>query len=210
MLSHQELYLKTLGVLWIQILIVVATVIMVGRPPRRFLLTNGWSLLCLGLLQLGLLLVILWSSMSFWPSFWLFTLLSILNGLLLAPLYVQEKYRNGVRNALLSTLVLFLVMTLYGILLPRNWMAGWGRYLFLVLCALLIGVLAQFLMALFGYSLGGFDRLLSVVGVVLFSIYIAYDTNIILGGQNTTTNPVLCALRLYYDLLNLFGFLNRH
>jgi nitrogen fixation/metabolism regulation signal transduction histidine kinase len=29
MLSHQELYLKTLGVLWIQILIVVATVIMV-------------------------------------------------------------------------------------------------------------------------------------------------------------------------------------
>ena len=52
----------------------------------------------------------------------------------------------------------------------------------------------------------------SVGGAVLFSFYIIYDTQLLIGGNNrriqyTTNDFALASINLYLDVVNLFLFL---
>jgi len=195
----QQLYLQTMAVLWVQLFLVAAVVAYAMRKKK-------WksNFLLLAIAQLVMVVVILMLKNHFWPSFLVFLVLSVLNGLLIAPLFVEK----SALLAVLCTMAIFLVMTLYGFMKTTTWIHS--SYLFIALCALLAGVVVQLIMTLLGYQLEWLDRGLSIAGIVLFSLYIAYDTHTILHSPSSTkTNPVLCALRLYYDLLNLFAFMNR-
>lgn len=106
----------------------------------------------------------------FWPSFLVFIVLSVLNGLLIAPFFVEKSALLTV----LCTMAIFLVMTLYGFMKKTStWIHH--SYLFIALCALLVGVIVQWIMAFLGYQLEWLERGLSIAGIVLFSLYIAYE-----------------------------------
>ena len=196
----QQLYLQTMAVLWVQLLLVATVVAYTMHQKKR----HPPHFLLLAIAQLVMVVVILMLKNHFWPSFLVFLVLSVLNGLLIAPLFVEK----SALLALLCTAAIFLVMTLYGFMKTTTWIHS--SYLFIALCALLAGVIVQLIMAFLGHQLEWLDRGLSIAGIVLFSLYIAYDTHIILySPPSIKTNPVLCALRLYYDLLNLFAFMNR-
>jgi FtsH-binding integral membrane protein len=195
----QQLYLQTMGVLWVQLLLVAMVVAYVMHQKK-------WkpNFLLLAIAQFVMVILILLLKNHFWPSFLVFIVLSVLNGLLIAPFFVEKSALLTV----LCTMAIFLVMTLYGFMKMSTWIHH--SYLFIALCALLVGVIVQWIMSFLGYQLEWLERGLSIAGIVLFSLYIAYDTRSILHSPpSTKTNPVLCALRLYYDLLNLFVFMNR-
>lgn len=82
---------------------------------------------------------------------------------------------------------------------------GLGPYLFVGLIALiLVGIVTAFIPGLRWYY--------SAAGVLLFSFFLVYDTQMIIGGkhrkyQYSVDDYVFAALSLYLDIINLFLFI---
>lgn len=100
-------------------------------------------------------------------------------------------------------------MTLYGMVTKRN-LSVLGRTLFMLLIGLIIAGVVNM-----SWGNGLFDLICSGLGVVVFSLFTAYDTqNIIRLGQSKdetvrSKGAVLGALELYLDFLNLMLYLLR-
>eukprot|EP01047_Picozoa_sp_COSAG01_P117009 COSAG01_NODE_45677_length_407_cov_0.821429_1_plen_95_part_00 len=78
-----------------------------------------------------------------------------------------------------------------------------GGYLFAGLwCLILFGIMMSF------FPVPGMQMLYLFAGVMIFSLYIVYDTQIMLGGNHKFTigmdDYVFAALNLYLDIINLF------
>ncbi len=129
-------------------------------------------------------------------------------GLLFGPIlcyYTQESL--GLTFA--CTAGMFGAMSLFGALTKVN-MGSWGRGLTMALFGLIIAFIAN---AFWGN--GMIDLVLSGVGVILFSILTAYDTQKLLQEglygteEERRKGAILGALDLYLDFINLFLFLLR-
>jgi len=88
---------------------------------------------------------------------------------------------------------------------------GMGAYLF---AALLVFVMFGFIASLFGFSGHGntLQLLYACAGCLIFSMYIVYDTQLILGGQHKkfqfeVDDYIFAALNLYLDIINLFIYI---
>lgn len=107
------------------------------------------------------------------------------------------------------TVVIFLGLTAYAFMTTRDF-TGFGPYLFGVLLTLCIFGFALSTMSLFGVQVDGLAVVYDVVGVIVFVIYIIYDTQLMLGEwgghQNSYSieDHVFAALSLYLDIVNLF------
>ncbi len=127
-------------------------------------------------------------------------------GLIFGPLltvYTQESL--GLTFG--CTAGMFGAMSLYGAMTKRD-LSGLGRTLMMILFGLIVATIVNIF-----WGNGFFDLVCSVVGVVLFSLLTAYDTQKILE-QGTSDDPVIRskgavfgALALYLDFLNLFLYL---
>lgn len=109
---------------------------------------------------------------------------------------VSGQYTADVLLAIITTGAVSAVMMILGTAYPR-FFAKMGRTLFL---ALLLGVIANFVAMLFGYSGTIFNWLF----VIVFSLYIAYDWQKAQMFPKTADNAVDSALDLYLDIINLF------
>ena len=80
-----------------------------------------------------------------------------------------------------------------------------GMYLY-------IGLIVLMMMGLFTFFLPGLQLLYSGAGCLLFSFYLVYDTQLILGGKHKkyqfgVDDYVFAALNLYLDIINLFIYI---
>ena len=107
----------------------------------------------------------------------------------------------AVTTALAATAVSTLALCGYAIVSKRNF-SHWGGFLITGLVSLIV---VSILNLFFQSSL--LSLTLSAVGALIFSMYIVYDTSQIIHGG--VTNPVLAALSLFLDILNLFYSLLR-
>lgn len=82
---------------------------------------------------------------------------------------------------------------------------GMGSYLYAALWSLvLFGIVINF-----GWAPGGARNIYLLIGVLIFSLYLVYDTQIIVGGEHKSfqfdmDDYVLAALVIYLDIINLF------
>lgn len=88
---------------------------------------------------------------------------------------------------------------------------GMGAYLFAAMMAL-IGFSFIAMIASFFMPVHGFVWVLNLCGALLFSMYIVYDTQLILGGKNRKyeigiDDYVFASITLYLDIINLFLYL---
>lgn len=126
-----------------------------------------------------------------------------IQGLLFGPVLVCYGL-DSVGKAFGCTAAMFGGMSLYGAVTKRN-LSTMGRTLFM----LLIGLLAAMLINIF-WANSMLDFIISCVGVVVFALFTAYDTQRLLElGTNTdeevrSKGAVLGALTLYLDFINLF------
>lgn len=105
-----------------------------------------------------------------------------------------------IRSALISAAAVFVTMTLIGFGLAA---AGVDlSFLAYVLLAALIGLLVTFVVLLFVPVSKGFAKGVLLVGMTLFAIFIAFDTNLLLQ-PNYLGDFVDAAIGLYLDVVNL-------
>lgn len=120
-----------------------------------------------------------------------------------------------VAQALLGTTIVFGIMSLYA-LKTKNDLANWGKVLIISIIGILVASLINFVAGyFFGFGNAGLvSVIISGFAVIIFSMYIAYDTQNIIRGRYDS--PILAAINLYLDVYNLFvsllnilGYINR-
>ena len=134
----------------------------------------------------------------------IFVSFSILMGLLLSQTIYYINDPDIIHSAMLATIINSVALLLLGLIIvyfkyDLEWM---GSLLFI---ALLLVITSRIIVS-FSKNSTGYNKIISIISVVLFSLYILYDTNnILLKYKNT--NKVDCirgSLDYYLDVLNLF------
>uniref|UniRef100_A0A7S1WC78 Uncharacterized protein n=1 Tax=Alexandrium catenella TaxID=2925 RepID=A0A7S1WC78_ALECA len=123
---------------------------------------------------------------------------------------ISATYTKGVVCAAAAiTTVIFVCMTVYAWTSKTDF-TGFGPYLMGFLIALFALGLALPLLPLLGVSMSLATKGYAALGVILFTFYIVYDTQLIIGewkGHKVSfgiDDYVFAALNLYLDIINLF------
>jgi len=142
----------------------------------------------------------------------LFALYSVINGVSLSFIFLAYEL-GAIYKAFFITAGLFGAMSVYAVGTKRD-LSGWGHYLFMGLIGLVIAMVVN----LFLQS-GPMDYLISVIGVVLFTLLTAYDTQKIKRMSDSYSESVsepdyirisiAGALTLYLDFINMFLYILR-
>lgn len=156
----------------------------------------------------GLLFFI--NRMSYLTALVLFILYSFSLGVTLSSIFYVYTHASIV-STFLTTALTFGAMSLYGYATKAD-LTAMGTMAGMVLIGLLIGMVVNMFL-----GSAQFDYILSGIGVILFVLLTAYDTQKIkqlsrgLLGDNEVRNKVaiIGALTLYLDFINLFLFLLR-
>lgn len=197
------------GLLAVALFLTVVGVI-VGTIAAPFIISSGWMFILL-LAELGIIL-----SAGYWSTktplnYLLFAVFPFFSGISLTPfiLNVLGGYVNGaaiLQNALIATTLLTAAAALFAY--TTTWNLGlMGRFLFFsVLGILIFGLLQLFFPSL---RTGQMEMMISGVGVVVFSLFTAYDVQRISQQAGMGASPFLLALSLYLDIYNLFLFVLR-
>eukprot|EP00450_Noctiluca_scintillans_P026082 CAMPEP_0194515226 /NCGR_PEP_ID=MMETSP0253-20130528/47856_1 /TAXON_ID=2966 /ORGANISM="Noctiluca scintillans" /LENGTH=192 /DNA_ID=CAMNT_0039358957 /DNA_START=153 /DNA_END=731 /DNA_ORIENTATION=- len=107
---------------------------------------------------------------------------------------------------------IFLLMTAYACLTKTDF-TGLGPYLFAALCGLFLFGLVLSVLTLCGVSIHLARMIYAIIGALLFTFYIIYDTQLVLGcwgghqEQFSIDDYAYAALSLYLDIINVFLFL---
>lgn len=110
-----------------------------------------------------------------------------------------------VLEAACLTLAMVFAITLYAMTTTTDFTV-FGPLLWIF--GMVFGVAGIFL-SMFGFTKG---LLWSTIGVVLFSFYLLYDTQMIMGGDNKSVQYdedcyILAAINLYLDIINIFLYI---
>lgn len=179
--------------------------VLAGMSFAATLLSTGLLSIFL-VLELGLIFTSRWWSATTPLNYVLFALFPLLSGITVTPYLMQllHEYVNGASilfNALGATVCMSLAASVVARMTSIR-LAGWGRALVLAL----LGLVAMQLLQLFIPSMrsAGLELLLSGAGIVLFSVFLAYDLQRVAQMSRLGAQPVLLALSLYLDVFNLF------
>ena len=143
----------------------------------------------------------------------LFTFFSYLFGLMFYQVKQREQYSNEVINeVILSTISVFVSMAIIGsVLLSFGIQLGFKAWIILFV-GLLSLILSRIILIFTAVGPENIDKLttqhklLSTIGIFLFSGYVIYDTNVILQGTYYKKNEYTrAALSYYLDFINIFG-----
>ena len=139
--------------------------------------------------------------MPSWLKFILFSTFSYIWGILLASFKLKINDDNLINMTMLGTIGIFSIMFLIGgFLLATGIQLGWKTGLFL-LVSLLILIIAQIFS--FFHRSSMLIKSLAAIGIVIFSGYIIYDTNVILQ-RDYYGDFITASLDYYLDILNIF------
>lgn len=122
-----------------------------------------------------------------------------LSGITLVPLLgfvISRAGIGGVAQALGMTTIVFGAMSLYAIK-TKNDLANMGKMLFI---AAIVVVICSIVNLFLGSS--PFQIIIAGASTIIFSLYIAYDTQNIIKGMYAS--PIDAAISLYLDFLNVF------
>jgi modulator of FtsH protease len=132
-------------------------------------------------------------------GFILLNIFTFLSGFTLAPMiaYTLKVNPAAIIYALSTTAGTFILMSIIGFIF-KDKILGMGTFLFAGIIALVVGSLLN----LFFHS-NTVALVISILSVVIFSLYVSYDTARILEAD-PNTSPIGLALQLYLDILNIF------
>ena len=152
--------------------------------------------------QIIILLLLSFVPMPSFIKFILFSIFSLLFGLFLSGLNKRVANKDIIQIALLGTLSIFGLMFFIGALLIAFGIQLGIKFAMGLFFSLLFLIIVRLIM-LFSSTLYGFSQLFSAVGILLFSLYILYDTNNILQ-RNYSGDFITASLDYYLDIINIF------
>jgi len=199
LLNEKKSFLaKTFGNLIFQLLV---TFIIAFRVKSPDLLEN--NLYFWGLIITTFIIIFLLAMVSMPPimKFILFTIFSISWGLLLSKIKEQTS-PEIIKSALLGVISIFIAMLTVGLLITSMGITMSPRFGFILLVALLLLIIVS-IVSMFMKSYDTYHKAISVFALLLFSIFIIYDTNTILQ-RNYLGDFITASIDYYLDILNIF------
>lgn len=144
--------------------------------------------------------------------------LIVIMGIILNPVYEIAKNENILNKVLLTISVMFIVMTYFAYTKPLSYFDSWYPYLYSGLIGLIVSRLSNIIFSDLDNPSGFYSRdfLISIVSVLIFNGFLAYDTQkIVKDGVKLNSvcqgkNNLECAdyptksLDIILDMLNLF------
>ena len=153
-------------------------------------------------ISLLLLYVMINSSLSYSQKYMVFILFSLIEAFFL-HIILSNYSDETTQFAFYSTIAIFVSLFIFGLFVVYlGYDLGWlGLILFISLFTLII---AQLVVMLIGnYEM--YQKAFAIISLVIFILYIIYDTNkILLKYDNTTQFCITGALDYYLDVINIF------
>ena len=175
------------------------------------ILASGW-IFVLFFLELGLVFTASSWSRSYPLNYTLFLAFPFLSGLTITPflLSVAAGYANGaviLMNAVIATTLMTVAAGVFARSTAMDIGATMGRFLMQALVGLIVfGLIQLFVPSLRG---GSVEIAVSGVGIVIFSLFLAWDMQRLAASERAGASPFLLALSLYLDIFNLFLYVVR-
>lgn len=118
---------------------------------------------------------------------------------------------SSVLQALTATALVFAVLTAFACCTNIDF-TGCGIFLYAGLMAMIMYGFTVMIWSMFAPIPPWVKTLMGLLGVLLFSMYIVYDTQLIIGGRHKqhqfeVDEYVFAALNLYLDIINLFIYI---
>ena len=159
---------------------------------------NFWILFGI---QIILIFVLVLVPMPSWMKFLVFSVFSYTFGLSLARL--KMKYDPAmIQAAIMGTIGIFGAMMAFGAFLIMSGIKLGYQFGLALLYALLLLIIVR-IVFMFIPSSSGTKRYLTIFSLLLFSVYIIYDTNSILQ-RNYFGDFITASLDYYLDIINVF------
>lgn len=204
---------KVYTILSVQLLITIGISWLIMSIPAEDLVNVNWGMWvqldCVLVLALtcGLSCCCQEQMRTFPQNYFFLFLLTVLMSVLTGTICLAYDTQS-VLMAVGLTMGIFFALTAYACLTKTDF-TGAGPYLFVVMTCLMF---ASFLYFFFPSKV--FDIVISVVGCLLFSFYIIYDTQLIVGGAHNkhkfaVDDYCFAALAIYLDIINLFLYILR-
>ena len=147
----------------------------------------------------GILFVLL-SPIPMWLKFVLFCVFSSLEGYLLSSIKTKVD-KSVIQTAILGSMSIFAGMFSIGLLLIFFGIYLTNTFGFVLMTILLLLIIFQIISIFSGTIM--MQKTFSFIGLILFSIYIIYDTNTILQ-RNYYGDFITASMDYYLDILNIF------
>lgn len=182
----------------------------VESPYISFIANNSWAMWFLIIAELGLVIGISAgiNKLSSPVATLLFFLFAIVNGLMLAPIFIV--YTDvSIAKTFFITAGTFGAMSIYGYCTKSD-LTRFGSFLFMAL----IGLIIVSLVNIFLHS-DGLDWLITIVGLFIFIGLTAWDTQqikrmaMMMPADSVGKLATIGALNLYLDFINMFLYLLR-
>ena len=151
--------------------------------------------------QIIMIVVLALVPMPAWMKFIIFTAFSTSFGIMLSSLKTQVD-SNIMQTAILGTMGIFASMFGAGLGLILFGVKLGSQFGFALFCALLLLIISTIVIKLLG-AYSTMTKGLSIVSLLLFSLFILYDTNNILQ-RDYYGDFVTASLDYYLDILNVF------
>jgi len=146
------------------------------------------------------LLLIIATNLPYWVKLLIFCGFSYLFGRL-NTIYKTKYGDEAIKNAILGAMGVFVIMFVVGGLLPIL-----GDKVGLVLFIALLFLLFARIFTMFSKKTEEYNKWLFGLGIVIFGLYVAYDTNNILKRADYYQGDFVTASMDYYlDIINLFS-----
>lgn len=205
----QSLLVGAFGWMFAGLLLTAGVAFLVNASPGlQQAVTGFWFILVLGQLGMAIGIGALLPRMSATLGLGLFFVFAATMGLTVGV--ITAAYRvDSVAAAFFSAAAMFGGAAIYGATTKRE-LAGLGGFLFMGVIGLIAASVVNLLL-----GSGPIGFLISIVGVVLFTVLTAYDVQRIMRGDYAAAmgslekGAVLAALGLYINFINIFLFLLR-
>mmetsp|Transcript_40029 Transcript_40029/g.72573 ORF Transcript_40029/g.72573 Transcript_40029/m.72573 type:complete len:247 (+) Transcript_40029:89-829(+) len=205
---------KVYGILCAQLLLTVVVAGCICRMDKTVLIANQW--------MMGVSLVVTFGTLIAMACCRDFARKFPANYLLLFAFTAAEGVAIGFLSAQYTsasilwavglTGIIFLWMTAYAFTTKTDF-TGYGPYLFAALSGMCTIGLGIFVMQMFGMEVKGLQMVYQSFGILLFTFYIVFDTQLMLGAFGghqvsfSIDDYVFAALNLYLDIINLFMYI---
>lgn len=207
---------KVYGILSAQLLLTVAIGTSIYMAGEAWIVSNAWLLYASTAVLIGTMCAMCCcqAALREFPTNYIFLLL-ITSAMSVLVGFSSAMYTwQSVLLAAGITVGIFLSMTVYAWTTTTDF-TGFGPYLFAaMMCLIGFGIVISIL-SMCGVAVEWAMMLYDIIGVLLFTFYIVYDTQLImgaLGGHKISfgiDDYAFAALNLYLDIINLFLHLLR-
>lgn len=201
LLANKKSYLLNVYLLLAVQLAISALIVWLLRKNEQLYAQTQKLFILWVLLMFTIIIALTWWRQPMPVRLALFTVFSILLGIMSVAASKQVD-PSAIQSALIGTVAIFIAMSFVGLGLAA---AGVNlSFLTYVLLAALIGLIIAMIVVRFSSVSAAFVKAILVIAVVIFSVYVAYDTNLILQ-RNAPEDVVGDAIAFFLDIQNIFG-----